>query len=639
MDGSRLARLGSLLAGTDLVMGLLWLGLAAFSIALVVLIWTRWGQYRPLRKCLLLSLLAHVLLAGYATTIELVATVPTRSETVLNVALLDCPPGPGVGPGDPAGAMVLADSSAAADPQADAIPVETNARAAGSPDEQPQVPAMPDASAAAAREQTPAVADEAARAMPEPSAPAAEASAGAAPPSLADAPAARAADASASRREMPPSVDDSGQPGQWAIAPTEGKVLGGVTDGRDRSPLLPSQRGNDMQRSSTSVRQSALPLSPFPLPPSSDSLPRPMPERYRLRVAGNHEGIAQGGGGGADTEAAVQAALKWLADIQAADGRWDASQHEAGRETPIDGRYRRNAGIEADTGMSGLALLALLASGHTHVGGSYQETVRRGLEYLLRSQDGAGSLAGQADSFAAMYCHAMAAFALSEAYGMTGDNRLREPVRRAIAYTVAAQHSTGGSWRYRPGDPGDTSQLGWQFMALKSAELAGIPLAESTRQGIYRYLRSACSGRHGGLSSYRPGEQVTRTMTAEALVCWQFLGLSREHPACNEAGDYLLGELPGQGRANVYYWYYATLAMRKLQGEYWRRWNDALRIQLLTTQRRSGALAGSWDPDPTWGAYGGRIYSTALSALCLEVYYRYLPLYEKSTAAATASAR
>ncbi len=83
---------------------------------------------------------------------------------------------------------------------------------------------------------------------------------------------------------------------------------------------------------------------------------------------------------------------------------------------------------------------------------------------------------------------------------MTHDPRLEKPVRRAIAYTVASQDPRGGGWRYRPGDPGDTSQLGWQLMALKSAELAGIPMPASTRSGIIRFLQSVSSG-----TTRRPG--------------------------------------------------------------------------------------------------------------------------------------
>jgi hypothetical protein len=353
-----------------------------------------------------------------------------------------------------------------------------------------------------------------------------------------------------------------------------------------------------------------------------------LPAAYSLRLAPNHAKIAQGRGGSPETEAAVQAALLWLTENQSADGHWSARQHEAGRATTIDGRDRRNAGIEADSAMTGLALLALLASGHTHRDGAHAQNVQSGLEYLLSVQAADGNMAGGADAFARMYSHAIGTFALSEAYGMTGDVRLRDAVRRAIAYTIAAQDAGGGGgWRYRPGDPGDTSQLGWQLMALKSAELAGIPIPDATRQGIVRYLQSVATGTYGGLASYRPNEQVTCTMTAEALVCWQFLGLAREHPANNEAGDFLLGQLPGPGTVNVYYWYYGTLATFQLQGDYWRRWNAALRTQLLATQHKSGPLAGTWDPDAAWGGYGGRIYSTSLSTLCLEVYYRFLPLY------------
>jgi hypothetical protein len=53
-----------------------------------------------------------------------------------------------------------------------------------------------------------------------------------------------------------------------------------------------------------------------------------------------------------------------------------------------------------------------------------------------------------------------------------------------------------------------------------------------------------------------------------------------------------------------------------------------LRDQLVAAQRQTGNNAGSWDANGRWGRYGGRVYSTALSTLCLEVYYRFLPLYQ-----------
>jgi hypothetical protein len=357
-----------------------------------------------------------------------------------------------------------------------------------------------------------------------------------------------------------------------------------------------------------------------------------VPPAYSLRVAPDRTQVAQRHGATIETEEAVRGALRWLSGAQASDGRWSARQHGGGLELKTAGRDRFSAGLEADTGMTGLALLALLASGHTHNEGLYHENVQHGLEFLLRVQADDGNLGSTGSVYERMYCHAMAAFAMSEALGMTGDARLREPVRRALAYTVAAQNPKSGGWRYQPGDPGDTSQLGWQYMALKSGELAGIPIADATREGIIKFLQSVSSGRANGLAAYRANERPSRTMTAEAIACWQLLGMRRNHPAGREGGDFLLEELPGTGTNNLYYFYYGTLAMYQLQGSDWSRWNEALRTTLVNSQRKEGPLAGTWDPDTVWGGYGGRIYSTALSALCLEVYYRFLPLYREVSA-------
>ena len=50
---------------------------------------------------------------------------------------------------------------------------------------------------------------------------------------------------------------------------------------------------------------------------------------------------------------------------------------------------------------------------------------------------------------------------------------------------------------------------------------------------------------------------------------------------------------------------------------------------LPSLQIQAGRERGSWPPqgDPH-GAAGGRLYSTVLSILCLEAYYRHMPLSE-----------
>jgi hypothetical protein len=343
-----------------------------------------------------------------------------------------------------------------------------------------------------------------------------------------------------------------------------------------------------------------------------------VPNLYSLRFAEDRAGIIESAGGNADTEAAVQLALAWLVANQEPDGHWSAARHGAGRGSIQQGQDRGDTGADADTGITALAVLALLGAGNTHLQGKHRVAVQHGLEFLLASQRSDGCLAGNAKLFASTYCHGMALLALAETLAISRDQRIKPAVERAVAYTVAAQHS-GGGWRYQPGDVGDMSQFGWQIMALKSAELAGVKTPEITKQRAARFLASLSSGRYGGLASYRARERASRTMTAEALLCRYLLETSPKRETCDEAIGFIAQELPTSGPANVYYWYYGTLAMRFSGGEPWQRWNEALQTQLLESQQSNG----SWDSDRVWGGFGGRVYQTSLSALCLEAYYRY----------------
>ena len=117
-------------------------------------------------------------------------------------------------------------------------------------------------------------------------------------------------------------------------------------------------------------------------------------------------------------------------------------------------------------------------------------------------------------------------------------------------------------------------------------------------------------------------------MTAVALLCRIFLGQDpEEHPVLRKQADLLLRVPPvwdpdGFG-CDMYAWYYGAYAMFQMGGRHWKAWKPALREAVVETQRRDGDLAGSWDPAGPWGYSGGRVYSTALMTLCLEVYFRY----------------
>ncbi len=84
-------------AGLQPAMAIFWLGLAIFTVGLGVLLYTRWGQYRPLRKCMVLSLLAHLMLACYAATIQIVMPVRAPAEPIIHLSIGDGPTEKGVG--------------------------------------------------------------------------------------------------------------------------------------------------------------------------------------------------------------------------------------------------------------------------------------------------------------------------------------------------------------------------------------------------------------------------------------------------------------------------------------------------------------------------------------------------------------
>ena len=262
-------------------------------------------------------------------------------------------------------------------------------------------------------------------------------------------------------------------------------------------------------------------------------------------------------------------------------------------------------GVQANTATTGLALLAFLAAGHTHQHGPYQPQVARGLEFLRDSQSPTtGSLAGNAGRYVAMYCHGIATLALSEAYIMTRDESLRPALERAVHYTVVTQHPTTGGWRYQPGDQGDTSQFGWQLMALVSARSAGIPIPERVWQGTDRWLQRVSLGDHGGLACYTPDRRVpSHSMTAEALACRFFLQADLGSAAVDEAANFISREGLGREPMNLYYFYYATLALYQVQDHRWLAWNRALTAKLVGTQRELGFPGGQLGPQHRMGTH------------------------------------
>ncbi len=353
---------------------------------------------------------------------------------------------------------------------------------------------------------------------------------------------------------------------------------------------------------------------------------------FAMRPPEVRKDLVKSMGGTESSEAAVDRGLSWLAAHQGPEGNWGLEDlHCQGHRCESQGIATSNAAA------TGLSLMAFLGAGHSPSRGSHAGAVRRGVAWLVAHQKPDGSLSEPGGS--QMYGHALASIALCEALGMGADPALREPAARAIRFIVDAQDPKTGGWRYQSRSGGDTSVFGWQVMALKSAEMAGLPVPAEAYRLANRWLDSVASGPQGQLYAYQPGREVRVPMTAEALLCRQYLGADRSAGSMTAGGLFLRSNLPRWEARNSYYWYYATQVMYHLQGDDWAAWNGKLRDMLVEAQVKDGTAAGSWDParpsPDKWGDRGGRVYETAISLLILEVYYRHLPLYQQLSGGGT----
>ncbi|MDP6380700.1 MAG: terpene cyclase/mutase family protein, partial [Phycisphaerae bacterium] len=346
---------------------------------------------------------------------------------------------------------------------------------------------------------------------------------------------------------------------------------------------------------------------------------------YKLRKPEERKKIIKELGASEDTEKAVQAALEWLAKNQSDDGRWDF------REFKSAGQVGGQGGANQPIASTGLSILAFLGAGYTHTEGKHKDVVKKGLDWLMANQRADGYFFAGGGRANSMYAHGMATTAICEAYSMTQDANLVVAAQKGATLIMNSQKAPGG-WRYAPSSTdSDTSVVGWQVLALKSAEIAGIPVPQKHYDGVAKWLDSVRHGTNGGLYNYAPGNAGGISMTPEGWFCQLFISEGQKTRGMAESIKYVMGRLPSAGNKNAYYLYYATMALHLADAKESEKWNAALAKMLLPTQRKDGAAAGSWNPDGfAYGGAGGRVYVTVMATLCLEVYYRYLPFYKQN---------
>jgi hypothetical protein len=358
---------------------------------------------------------------------------------------------------------------------------------------------------------------------------------------------------------------------------------------------------------------------------------------------GGRGGGGKGKGGGKSYAAAIDAGLQWLKNHQDEDGKWDCDgfmKHDDASSEVCDGP----GNAVHDVGVTGLALLAFLGDGSTLRSGPYKDTIKHGVKWLKDQQQENG-LFGTNASHDFVYDHAIAAYAMCEAFGLSNSVLLKPTAQKGINY-LESHRNPYSVWRYQPRDnDNDTSVTGWCIMAYESGEFFGLTINKEALKLCAQWLDQVSdpTGLHGytkqgEVSSRKPGDHATRfptekgaAMTAVGLFCRYFMGQNeKEKPVMKAAADLILSKPPiwdtKAGTIDHYYWYYATYSLFQMGGRHWTEWQKKLETAVVKNQHMDKSkknLYGSWDPVCAWGEDGGRVYSTAILVLTLEAYYRY----------------
>ena len=340
-------------------------------------------------------------------------------------------------------------------------------------------------------------------------------------------------------------------------------------------------------------------------------------------------------GGSEGSEKAVALGLEWLAAHQNSNGSWSYDF----RKCPnCKGKCGNPGWNKSQNSATALALLPFLGCGVTHKQGKaeYRQVVDKGLKFILKNS----VLRPQGRDFmdvsdGGMYHQGLVSIVICEAAAMSQDPKIKEAAQQAVDFICYAQIPSDGGWRYQPRDSsgGDTSVVGWQIMALKSGQMGGAHVPNEVFFKARRFLDTVVGIDKGAIYGYKSSQDVRRDNRATSsigLLSQMYMGWGADNPALIRGVEYLSAKGPDPG--NLYYNYYATQVMHHFGGETWTRWNKAQRNPLIARQSQDGHQRGSWYFDGEWNDRGGRLYTTSLSILILEVYYRHLPLYQTQAA-------
>jgi Family of unknown function (DUF6288) len=302
--------------------------------------------------------------------------------------------------------------------------------------------------------------------------------------------------------------------------------------------------------------------------------------------------------------------LQYLVKTQSANGDWTGGQQ--------------------GPGVTGMSLMAFLASGEDPNFGLYNNQVRKAVRSIISSQDESTGFFQQS-----MYHHGFAMLALAEAYGVVDDRNLwpageKKGKSRSIgaalelgvraAVTSQKKNSFGG-WRYSPdSNDADTSVSGAVLVGLLAARNAGIEVPDESIDRAISYYQSmtADSGQvaySGGLGGF--DESIARISIGSLVYS---VARRKDLPQYKTTLNYLKQKLEAPpNNYREYTAYYEAQALFQGDIASWEKWNKLLVRTLKQQQQPDGSFNGDMGPQ----------VATPLSLLALALNYRFLPIYER----------
>ena len=304
---------------------------------------------------------------------------------------------------------------------------------------------------------------------------------------------------------------------------------------------------------------------------------------FGSRAGGGRKRAVGKGGGSKGSESSVEANLRSFRQRQRSDG---------------------SLGNPPWTGQStALAALSLLGAGYDHkTPNKYRQTVAGMLGWLRTRVQQPLNLVELAQ----------ATTVLAEAYAMTADSELREPLETVARDLARRAPSELPTLLKTDGAFSGSESLGWLLFAARAIRSGGLD-----DQGLY----TLCVNTLPVLDHRLDGDEAWAVRLCCRVMTSQPVQIAAEEL------DRMISRIPSlyaAGRPEVLH--FATLGLFQLGGTAWKRWNATMRDYLVQQQVRGGDDDGMWrSPHPA-----GTVAGTALCSLTLEVYYRYAQIRQKT---------